>query len=138
MTDDFPVWNSAELAEILAEGGGMADCPVRDVLNQVSGKWSTLLLMALSSGPLRFAELKRMTPDISQRMLTKTLHDLNRDGYITRTVFATKPPKVVYALTETGRSFLGPFSLLLVWARDNHAHIRQARTQFDDAVSEEV
>nr|WP_235726786.1 helix-turn-helix domain-containing protein [Martelella mediterranea] len=114
------------------------NCPVRDVLNQVAGKWSTLLLMALSSGPMRFAELKRMTPDISQRMLTKTLRDLNRDGYITRTVFPTKPPKVVYDLTATGRSFLEPFSLLVAWAKDNHRQIRDARIEFDRAESDMV
>lgn len=130
MTDPLPAWNRAELAGILTNGL-IEDCPVRDVLNQVSGKWATLLLMALSEGPLRFAELKRFTPDISQRMLTKTLRDLHRDGYITRTVYPTKPPKVVYALTETGRSFLDPFQALVAWARNNHAQIRAARLSFD-------
>ena len=132
MTDDLSAWSRAQLAEIVSDDM-VENCPVRDVLNQVAGKWSTLLLMALSSGPMRFAELKRMTPDISQHMLTKTLRDLNRDGYITRTVFPTKPPKVVYDLTATGRSFLEPFSLLVAWAKDNHRQIRDARTEFDRA-----
>tara|TARA_B100000378_G_scaffold102714_1_gene81903 strand:- start:52 stop:468 length:417 start_codon:yes stop_codon:yes gene_type:complete len=137
MTDDLSAWGRAQLAEIVSDDM-VENCPVRDVLNQVAGKWSTLLLMALSSGPMRFAELKRMTPDISQRMLTKTLRDLNRDGYITRTVFPTKPPKVVYDLTATGRSFLEPFSLLVAWAKDNHRQIRDARTEFDRAESDMV
>ena len=71
-------------------------------------------------------------------MLTKTLRDLNRDGYITRTVFPTKPPKVVYDLTATGRSFLEPFSLLVAWAKDNHRQIRDARIEFDRAESDMV
>ena len=135
MTDDLSAWSRAQLAEIVSDDM-VENCPVRDVLNQVAGKWSTLLLMALSNGPMRFTELKRMTPDISQRMLTKTLRDLNRDGYITRTVFPTKPPKVVYDLTATGRSFLEPFSLLVAWAKDNHKQIRDARIEFDRAESE--
>lgn len=130
MNDDFPVWSKEDLAEFLS-AGTLDACPVRDVLNQVSGKWGTLLLLALSGGPLRFSELKRATPDISQRMLTKTLRDLHRDGYITRTVFPTKPPRVVYELAETGRSFLVPFSILVAWAQENHARITQARAQFD-------
>lgn len=137
MADDLRLWSRAQLAEIIADDGA-GNCPVRDVLNQVSGKWSSLLLMALSSGPLRFAELKRMTPDISQRMLTKTLRDLHRDGYITRTVFPTKPPKVVYELTETGRSFLEAFSLLVTWAKENHRQISEARSTFDRAENETI
>lgn len=135
MAEDLRLWSRAQLAEIIADDGA-GNCPVRDVLNQVSGKWSSLLLMALSSGPLRFAELKRMTPDISQRMLTKTLRDLHRDGYITRTVFPTKPPRVVYELTETGRLFLEQFSLLVTWAKENHKQISEARSAFDRAENE--
>ena len=107
------------------------NCPIRDVLNHVSGKWSSLLLTALGDGPMRFAELRRFVPDISQRMLTKTLRDLQRDGYITRTVFPTQPPRVEYALTEEGRSFLIPLQGLIDWAGENHWKIRAARASFD-------
>ncbi|WP_174800828.1 winged helix-turn-helix transcriptional regulator [Martelella limonii] len=131
MEAGFPVWAKDELARKMAETGADG-CPVRDVLSQVSGKWSTLLMMALSGGALRFAELKRVTPDISQRMLTKTLRDLQRDGFITRTVFPSKPPKVVYELTDTGRSFLVPFSALVQWSLDYHEIIRASRRDFDE------
>lgn len=107
------------------------DCPIRDVLNHVSGKWSSLLLLALSAGPMRFGELKRFVPDISQRMLTKTLRDLQRDGYITRTVYATQPPSVEYGLTDRGRSFMLPLRQLVSWASTNHRDIVEARMAYD-------
>ena|SRR6218665_516679 len=107
------------------------NCPVRDVLSQIGGKWSPLLLTALSERPHRFSELRRGVPDISQRMLTQTLRDLERDGLISRTVFATKPPSVEYALTPLGRSLLRPLRDLIVWAESNHGAVREARRRFD-------
>ncbi len=76
-------------------------------MQQIGGKWSTLMLEALSQRPYRFGELRRMIPDISQRMLTQTLRDLQRDGYIEREVFPTKPPSVEYRMTDLGRSLYG-------------------------------
>lgn len=108
-----------------------SNCPVRDVMSQISGKWASLLLTALSEKPCRFGELRRMVPDISQRMLTQTLRDLQRDGYVIRTVFPTTPPSVEYRLSALGLSLFGPLSALLGWAADNHAAVRQARAQFD-------
>lgn len=111
----------------------MDNCPVRDVLNTVSGKWSSLLLLALLDGPLRFSQLRRTVPDISQRMLTQTLKDLQRDGYITRTVFPTQPPSVEYALTQMGHSFLDVFQKLVTWSVQTQNTIRAARTDYDRA-----
>ena len=136
MSEIAAAWSRRELETLLKEDG-VENCPIRDVLGQVSGKWSSLLLMALGGGPMRFAELKRSAPDISQRMLTKTLKDLQRDGYIVRTVYPTQPPRVEYALTETGRSFLTPLQVLVEWAKYHHRDIRQARIMFDQ-VQEEV
>nr|WP_272211460.1 helix-turn-helix domain-containing protein [Marinicella sp. W31]MDC2877348.1 helix-turn-helix domain-containing protein [Marinicella sp. W31] len=104
---------------------------MRDVLSRVSGKWSTLLLLALLDGPLRFSELKRCAPDISQRMLTKSLTELRRDGYITRTVYPTQPPQVEYALTAAGTSFLQAWQNVVVWAKENQAHVHASRSRFD-------
>lgn len=109
------------------------NCPVRDVLSQIGGKWSTLLLSALSERPYRFSELRRAINDISQRMLTQTLRDLERDGFISRTVFPTKPPSVEYALTPLGRSLLLPLRELIDWAEGNHEAVRAARSRFDAA-----
>ena len=74
-----------------------------------------------------------LLPDISQRMLTQTLRDLQRDGYIDRDVFPTKPPSVEYSMTELGRSLYQPLSQLLNWAEANHDAVRAARSQFDSA-----
>lgn len=107
------------------------NCPVRDLLNHIGGKWSTLLLQALSERPYRFGELRRMVPDISQRMLTQTLRDLQRDGYIHREVFPTKPPSVEYSMTPLGRSLYLPLSQVINWALDHHDAVKQARVTFD-------
>ncbi|MCB5201973.1 helix-turn-helix transcriptional regulator [Neorhizobium sp. T786] len=109
------------------------NCPVRDVMNQISGKWSTLLFEALAAKPHRFGELRRMVPDISQRMLTQTLRDLQRDGYIERTVFPTKPPSVEYRMTPLGSSLFEPLSKVLEWAAANHASIKDARKVYDES-----
>lgn len=106
-------------------------CPVRDVMDKISGKWSSLLLLALDDGPMRFGQLRRLVPDISQRMLTQTLRDLQRDGYISRTVYPTQPPSVEYALTDLGCSFMTPLKALVVWAESNHGHIKQLRSHYD-------
>ncbi|MGA1830758.1 winged helix-turn-helix transcriptional regulator [Rhizobium wenxiniae] len=107
------------------------NCPVRDVMNQIAGKWSTLLLEALAQRPYRFGELRRLVPDISQRMLTQTLRDLQRDGYIDRQVFPTKPPSVEYRMTELGHSLFAPLSKVLAWAGENHAAVKAARAKYD-------
>src|SRR5690349_22245923 len=111
--------------------GGITNCPIRYVVQNIFDKWSALLLMALAEKPYRFGELRRLVPDISQRMLTQTLSDLQRDGYVRREVFPTKPPMVEYSLTELGWSMFGPLQQLLQWAETNHAAVREARTRFD-------
>lgn len=110
-----------------------ANCPVRDVMDQVSGKWASLLLLELIDGPLRFGAIRRRVPDISQRMLTQTLRDLQRDGYVSRTVYPTQPPSVEYRLTEQGESFSKPLLGLVEWAAKNHDAICRARESFDGA-----
>ncbi|HEX7816214.1 helix-turn-helix domain-containing protein [Dyella sp.] len=111
--------------------GAFANCPVRDVIDGVSGRWSSLLMTALAEQPYRFGELRRLVPDISQRMLTQTLQELQRDGYVHREVFPTKPPGVEYSLTELGRSMFEALLVLLQWAENNHDAVRAARVDFD-------
>jgi DNA-binding HxlR family transcriptional regulator len=111
----------------------LADCPVRNVLDQISGKWRTLLIVALTDGPRRFGELKRALPDISQRMLTQSLRDLQRDGLIARRVYPTAPPSVDYRLTELGRSLIEPLGALIRWAEQRAEAIAAARQEFDAA-----
>ncbi|MCK8782391.1 helix-turn-helix transcriptional regulator [Rhizobium sp. NTR19] len=111
----------------------MSNCPVRDVMDRIAGKWSTLLLEALAQRPYRFGELRRLVPDISQRMLTQTLRDLQRDGYIDRQVFPTKPPSVEYRMTELGHSLFQPLAQVLLWAEQNHASVKAARQRYDES-----
>jgi DNA-binding HxlR family transcriptional regulator len=110
-----------------------AECPVRDVLDRIGDKWSTLILGTLAVGPHRFSAVKRAIPDISKRMLTQTFRDLERDGLIARTVFPTKPPSVEYRLTPLGATILEPLACLIRWANCNHAAIKNARLAFDEA-----
>jgi DNA-binding HxlR family transcriptional regulator len=91
--------------------------------------------MTLAERPHRFGELRRAVFDISQRMLTQTLRELQRDGLISRKVHPTTPPSVEYALTPLGRSLLEPLSHLIRWADDNHGAIRAARTKFEREAS---
>jgi len=120
-----------EIYKAMTAGANFADCPVRDVMRGINGKWSPLLVMALAEKPYRFGELRRLVPDISQRMLTQTLLELQRDGYVRREVFPTKPPSVEYSLTDLGRSMFHPLYQLVQWAELNHEAVRDARTAFD-------
>ncbi|MEQ5871842.1 helix-turn-helix transcriptional regulator [Sagittula sp. NFXS13] len=106
-------------------------CPIRDVLSLVGQKWTLLILIALEAEPRRFSALQRAVGDISKRMLTQTLRDLERDGMISREVFPTKPPAVEYALTDLGRSALAPIAGLKDWANRHHGAIKAARNAFD-------
>ena len=120
---------------LLVDGIAMSmdDCPVRDVLDSVGGKWTSLMILGLADGPRRFSQLRRFIPDISQRMLTQTLRDLQRDGYLTRTVYPTQPPSVEYGLTPLGHSFLALLRSLVQWSTENHAAIRAARQAYEAA-----
>ena len=110
--------------------------PVRLILSRIGDKWSLLVILILEGMPQRrgrFSDLKRSIPGISQRMLTQTLRDLQRDGYIARTVYPTNPPSVDYALTDLGRSFLDVLLPLVDWSTKHHGTIRQSRDVFDAA-----
>jgi DNA-binding HxlR family transcriptional regulator len=105
-------------------------CPVRDVLDCIGDRWSLLVLLNLSNGTLRFTELKRAIGDISQRMLSQTLRSLEKDGYLSRRVYPTVPPKVEYTLTGLGTSLLEKIEPLICWANENHAKVREARKTY--------
>jgi DNA-binding HxlR family transcriptional regulator len=107
----------------------------REVLNLVGDKWSVLVVSVLGDGPKRFSELKRAIEGISQRMLTLTLRGLERDGLVTRTVFAVVPPRVDYALTPLGATLLEPVHALATWANANRFEIQSARDRFDKATA---
>lgn len=115
------------------------DCrAVSAILARVGDKWSVLIISRLGEGPRRFNEIKRMIGGISQRMLTLTLRNLERDGLISRTVTPSVPPRVDYALTELGRGLLGPVTGLAEWAVAHQPCIAAARTRFDEANAAET
>ncbi|MET9382666.1 helix-turn-helix domain-containing protein [Streptomyces sp. NPDC002928] len=106
-------------------------CPVREVLDRVSGKWSVQILVAAAHGPIRFTELERSIEGISRRMLTLTLRNLERDGLLTRTVHPTVPPKVEYELTSVARDLHETLQQLTDWAERNRVYIADARAAYD-------
>ena len=98
------------------------DCPIRNILARLCDKWSLLVIYTLNKAgkeKVRFKELQREIPDISQKMLTVTLRTLEDDGYVTRTVYPEVPPRVEYALTERTRSLLPHINALIEWALEN-------------------
>jgi DNA-binding HxlR family transcriptional regulator len=107
------------------------DCPFRNILDKVGDKWSFLIFAVLEDGPKRFNEVKRLIGDISQRVLARKLRELERDGYVSRTVRAASPPRVEYALTSLGRSLLEPIKHFLDWALNTYPEVQRARSAFD-------
>ena len=108
-----------------------AACPVHEVLDRVAGKWSVLVIIAIACGRLRFTELERSIDGISRRMLTRTLRNLERDGLLTRTVYATVPPKVEYQLTDMARELHQSLLSLTDWAERHRAAISESRAAYD-------
>jgi DNA-binding HxlR family transcriptional regulator len=103
-----------------------------DVLNRIGDKWSVMVVGMLSrAGTLRFNELKRNINGVSQRMLTLTLRNLERDGLVTRTVYPEIPPRVEYGLTALGNTLTGPINSLWDWSASNHESILDARAIYD-------
>lgn len=109
----------------------LAECPSRHVLDRIGDKWVSLLLVALANGPLRYAELGRAVPGVSQKMLTQTLRTLERDGLVSRTVTPSVPVRVDYTLTPVGESLVALIGVIKLWAEDNMPSIEAARTNYD-------
>ncbi|MGW1214755.1 winged helix-turn-helix transcriptional regulator [Streptomyces sp. NPDC002499] len=104
----------------------------RELLDLVGDKWSLLIIGTLSSGRLRFSELQRCIPGVSQRMLTLKLRGLERDGLVSRTVHAEVPPRVEYDLTAMGRTLIEPAIALATWAITHQPETAAARRAFDE------
>ena len=113
----------------------LAQCPSRQLLEQLSSKWVTLLLCALHERPQRYSELSREVAGVSQKMLTQTLRTLERDGLISRDVEATVPVTVTYAITELGESLHEVVQHLKRWAESNMPAVHRARAAYDAAAS---
>lgn len=108
------------------------DCrAISEILQRVGDKWTVLVVGKLGERRMRFSELMAAVGGISQKMLTTTLRALERDGFVTRTIYPTIPPKVEYELTDLGRELLVPVRALGDWARNNKARVDEARRKFD-------
>ncbi len=107
---------------------------ISDLLSRIGDKWSVLVVTTLGNGSRRFNELRREIPSVSQRMLTLTLRNLERDGLVSRKVTPSIPPRVDYALTELGMSLLTPLEGLANWAMGNVGAIHAAQARYDRAL----
>ncbi|MEV6489842.1 helix-turn-helix domain-containing protein [Actinoplanes sp. NPDC051633] len=107
------------------------DCPSRQVLDRIGDTWSVLIVILLAGGPERYTTLQRKIDGISPKMLTQTLRALERDGLITRTVYAVVPPRVDYALTPLGESLLALVEALEKWAANHMGDVLAARASYD-------
>ena len=110
--------------------------PATEVLAQIGGKWTVHIIMALGQGPRRFSELLRGIDGISQKMLTATLRDLEKDGFVSRAVPPSIPPRVDYELTEMGAELRGPLKAISRWAHENRHRVDEARNRFAEREAE--
>lgn len=102
-----------------------------ETLQRIGDKWTVLVVSMLGEKTMRFNELRRSIGNISQKMLTTTLRQLEQDGFVSRTAFSTIPPKVEYALTDLGRELLVPVTALIKWAAANSARLAAAKQGFE-------
>ncbi len=102
-----------------------------DILNRIGDKWSVMVVGTLASGPVRFNALGRQIDGISQRMLTRTLRNLERDGLVNRTIYAEIPPRVEYELTPLGHTLLPAIDGLWNWAQSHYSDVATARQNYD-------
>jgi len=107
------------------------DCPTRLILDRIGDKWTVLALLLLDARPLRFTELRNGIGKVAPKVLTQTLRRLERDGLVTREVFAEVPPRVVYALTPMGRSLIAPIAAVKNWAEEHMPAITAAQEHYD-------
>ena len=128
ITDDYGVlqWDARE------------DCEVRQILDRIADKWSLLVIALLEKRTLRFTELRKSIDGISQRMLTTTLRQLERDGIVQRTVFPVVPPRVDYALTPLGCTLLETIQSLVNWTERYQNEIAAARASYDARIEAEA
>jgi DNA-binding HxlR family transcriptional regulator len=110
----------------------LAACPARQLLDRISDKWVSLVLNALADGPQRYSDLSRKIAGVSQKMLTQTLRNLERDGLVSRAVTPSVPVRVDYALTEMGESLLPVMRAAKAWAESHIDEIHAARAAYDN------
>lgn len=119
--------NGLEDLDPYAEG-----CPSRRLLDRIGDRWTVLVVGALGEGPLRFSAIRRTVEGVSQKMLTQTLRGLERDGLVTRTVYAEVPPRVEYELTAAGRTLQEPLKALERWSIEHFGQVAASWETYDE------
>ena len=125
MTESAPVWNVM-----------LATCPSRTSLAKIANKWTAMIVISLSDGPLRFGAIRERVQGISGKVLAETLRDLERDGVLTRTAFDEMPLRVEYELTPLGQTLREPLTALGRWAEHHIEQVLEARDAYDDRILE--
>jgi len=110
------------------------DCPTRLVLDRLGDKWTTLIVLLLSDGPMRFSHLRAHLGPVAPKVLTQTLRRMERDGLVTREIFAEVPPRVDYTLTDLGHSLADPIAVVADWAEVHVGQITDAQEAYDTAL----
>ncbi len=105
-------------------------CSTRVVLDRIGDKWTALIIGVLEDGPRRFTDIRITVDGVTPKVLTQTLQGLERDGLLTRTVYAEVPPRVEYELTPLGQTLIEPIAVLRAWAMDNIEEIVEARRRY--------
>ncbi|GAB2574596.1 winged helix-turn-helix transcriptional regulator [Microlunatus antarcticus] len=108
-----------------------ADCPTRRILDRIGDRWTVLVIGVLDHGDARFSELRRRIAGVSQKMLTQTLRGLERDGLVRRTVYPEVPVRVVYGLTEAGRTLQEPLRALQQWSIEHLGDVSASQQAYD-------
>ncbi|MBD2062519.1 MULTISPECIES: winged helix-turn-helix transcriptional regulator [Cyanophyceae] len=111
-----------------------ANCPTQQVLDTIANKWSVIVVYSLSFGTKRHSELQRQINGVSQKMLTQTLRNLERDGLVVRKVYPVVPPKVEYSLTPLGETLIEPLGTICKWAETHIDEMQAARERYDNTV----
>lgn len=119
--------------KLLSPNVYLMNCPTRQVLDMIANRWTALVIGLLEDQPKRFSELQHGIGGISQKMLAQTLRQLERNGLVTRTVYAQVPPRVEYALTPMGKTICEPLAAIRDWAEVNIDQIAAAQTAYDEA-----
>lgn len=108
-----------------------SNCPTREVLNRIGDKWTALIIGVLEEDTMRFSDIRRRIGGISQKMLTQTLRNLERDGLVTRTVYAEVPPRVEYSLTPLGETLTETLAAVRNWAEANIDDVVESQQKYD-------
>ncbi|WP_053618772.1 helix-turn-helix domain-containing protein [Nocardiopsis sp. NRRL B-16309] len=132
------MYTTPDLQEFGGADAYLRSCASRSVVDLISNKWVCLVIGALASGPMRFGALRRRLDGITQKMLTRTLRDLERSGLVGREVFPTTPPQVEYSLTPLGENLGVLMGAIRVWAEEHMNEITEARADYDARTLEPV